>query len=202
MHGVYHRLPGERREPTLSRTKAGRAGRRASAPEGRQAVRRGAEILHQLQTLRSRLPVGCENRRYYPARPGALQHAKAVAAGRDSEPYRSDGQRLDAVCPAGECRDLPQTGASAAGCHAEDRPSPQPAEIFSRHLPPLVQIRRGGAGAVRRPGGLFPRLLCELQPPAAGQRSAEGDERHGNGRSATEQREVLRRTADRQRVYR
>ena len=48
--GVNPRYPGPKQ--------AG-AGRRASSSEGRQAVRRGAEILHQLQTLRSRLPVGC-----------------------------------------------------------------------------------------------------------------------------------------------
>ncbi len=35
--------------------------------------------------------------------------------------------------------------------------------------------------------------------PHLGKRSAEGDERHGTGVQAAEQREVLRRTADRQR---
>ena len=99
------------------RAKAGRAGRRAPAPEGRQAVRRGAEILHQLQALRGRLPVGRENRRHHPARPGALQHAKPSL--RDAILSHTDlmGSVSTPFAPLVNAA-TSLAGASAAGCHA------------------------------------------------------------------------------------
>ena len=45
---------------------------------------------------------------------------------------------IDAFRAGRQCRHRPEAGAQAAGCDAQNRPSPQSAEIFSRHLPPLV----------------------------------------------------------------
>ncbi len=135
MHAVYHRLPGERREPTLSRTKAGRAdGERLRLKDGKlydEALNTGINC--------KRCEVACPSTlksAILSSAPGSLQHAKADAAGRYSEPYRSDGQRLDAVCPAGVMPStLPQTGGvQLLDATLKIRPSPQPAEIFSRHL--------------------------------------------------------------------
>ena len=50
---------------------------------------------------------------------------------------------------------------------ATDLKPPRPAEIFLWHFPPPLRAPRRPASAVCRAGGVFPRLLRELQSPTA-----------------------------------
>ena len=163
MHRVHGLLPGRPGQSRLPRPQAGRSRRGAAAPEGGQLLRRGAEILPQLQALRGGMSLERAHRRHHPVgedalreiaaespRPDAGQHGLRRADGHDVRPDRQYDARMEA-----------RQGRN--GRRAAHRPPPDLPQLCRADLRAVVPQARGGtAGGFRSPRELLPRLLHQL----------------------------------------
>ena len=185
MHRVHGLLPGATSESLVPRPQAGRPGRRTAAAQGPVFLQLCAQVLPQLQALRSGLPLRRKGGGPYPERPHQVRYASAQTAGPNAGFHGLHGQAGTTVCPHRQCR-------YGSGCHQKDagygfgyRPPENLPQIQRTQFRGLAQTAQQGAGGVPGAGGLFPRMLRELQLPAAWQGPGEGAQRPGRGRSIT-----------------
>ena len=202
MHDLHGLLPRGGRKPGLSGAEAGGTRRRASAAQATGLLRQRPEILHELQALRGGLPLERAHRRHHPGRPHQVRAAaQHLAAELRAVEHRPGGFARHTVRPDRQLGRGAQTRALRDGQGDGDRPPARLPQIRPRDLHLVVPQACGRrAGRLREAGGLLPRLLRQLQQPAAGQGPDPHHERPGLRRAAARQGEVLRRGTHLQRA--
>ena len=177
MHHLHGLLPGRAGESALSRPQAGRSRRRTAPSQGSIFLQPGAQVLPELQALRSRVPIRRESGGHHPVCPHQVRPRAAQAPRRHACEHGLHGQARPSVRAHRERNHRPRCHQDRPGRDIRHRQAPHLPEIQRSQLRRLAQAPRQGTGEVRQAGRLLPRLLRELQLPPAGQGLREGDER-------------------------